>query len=284
MRIQLVTITPKRAMEWLSKSKPNMRNIRQGKTGSLARDMKSGNWIVNGETIKINPKGELLDGRHRLTACVQSEAVFQSYVAFDVTDDSFATIDSGSPRTTGDVLAHRGEQNARNLAAVLVWIGTLLQTGKMQKFGLTPKKRVFSHTEIISILVDHPGVVDFILPTGGKERYSLSNPSFFAALRYVTSRIDQAKSELFFHQVQRGEGLTARDPAFVLRKRLIESRSNQVSKMPLKYECAIIIKAWNTFYTNSPAPKFYRLNSDTEEFPDIAGWDGNKGEEELPPL
>lgn len=60
-------ITPERAAEMLSKNKSN-RKINQANVRRIADDMLTGNYKLNGETIKFYADGTLADGQHRLTA------------------------------------------------------------------------------------------------------------------------------------------------------------------------------------------------------------------------
>lgn len=79
----LETITPKIAAEYLTRNTSN-RNRRPTRIQQYARDMGSGNWPVTGESIKFSETGDLLDGQHRLVACVLSGVSFQTWVAHNV--------------------------------------------------------------------------------------------------------------------------------------------------------------------------------------------------------
>ncbi len=43
-----------------------------------ANAMKSGEWKYNGESIKVCTDGSLLDGQHRLEACIESGVTFDT--------------------------------------------------------------------------------------------------------------------------------------------------------------------------------------------------------------
>lgn len=61
-------------------------------------------WKVNGESIKFDKEGILLDGQHRLTACVETGIPFRSVTAYNIDrDDCMASIDCGRARTGTDV-------------------------------------------------------------------------------------------------------------------------------------------------------------------------------------
>lgn len=81
--IQLVTITPGMAEEMLKRNIAN-RKVNQANVNRIAADMATGNYRINGETIKISSNGEILDGQHRLLACIKSGVPFKSYIVYNV--------------------------------------------------------------------------------------------------------------------------------------------------------------------------------------------------------
>jgi hypothetical protein len=70
--VQIIDVDPATAESWLAKN-PNNRNLRVPVVQSYARDMVSGNWMLNGETIKFDQSGKLIDGQHRLSAVVTAD-------------------------------------------------------------------------------------------------------------------------------------------------------------------------------------------------------------------
>lgn len=103
INVALMTITPQMAEQMLKKNIAN-RKVNQANVNRIAADMATGNYKVNGETIKISPNGEILDGQHRLLACVKSGMSFQSYVVYDVERETVGTIDMGKGRSVADSL------------------------------------------------------------------------------------------------------------------------------------------------------------------------------------
>src|SRR4051812_39659069 len=95
---EVVLIAPKLASEWLRTMVAN-RPLSQIKAVEYGLAMERGDWVLNGETIKFNDKGNLIDGQHRLQACVLAGKPFQTYVVRGIADDrAFATIDTGKLR------------------------------------------------------------------------------------------------------------------------------------------------------------------------------------------
>ena len=101
--VKLVTITPEMAEIMLEKNIAN-RKVNQANVNRIAADMATGNYKVNGETIKISPNGEILDGQHRLLACVKSGMSFQTYIVYNVEREAIGTIDMGKGRSVADSL------------------------------------------------------------------------------------------------------------------------------------------------------------------------------------
>lgn len=105
------TITPEIAHEWLRGNTIN-RPVKQHYVRMLASDMELGRWKRNGETIKRNGR-LLLDGQHRLLACIMANTPFETLVVDGIDRDVFPTIDDGCPRSRIDTLAVAGEKITR---------------------------------------------------------------------------------------------------------------------------------------------------------------------------
>jgi len=103
MKSEVRTITPTVAESILATSNGN-RTWKTAKLNSYARDMTAGNWTTNGEPIIIDVHGVLIDGHHRLTACIKSGVPFETLVVWGAPVDAQKTIDMGASRTAADVL------------------------------------------------------------------------------------------------------------------------------------------------------------------------------------
>ena len=114
----LEVITPAKAVEYLESNKDN-RPISQIYVNRYAEDMRMGRWKYNGEAIKFDENGKLIDGQHRLLACIQSNTPFVTDVVRDLEPDCFTTLDNGKGRTCGDALAIMSIPNARLVAAII---------------------------------------------------------------------------------------------------------------------------------------------------------------------
>lgn len=106
MRIEV--ITPDVAGEYLALNTRN-RAIRKAHLEDLTKAMRAGAWVLNGQPIIFDDEGALIDGQHRLNACVASGAPFITYVVRGVSDArAFTTIDVGKPRGAHDMATYMG--------------------------------------------------------------------------------------------------------------------------------------------------------------------------------
>lgn len=108
MKVTAETITPTMAQRYLDKSDGN-RAVRAGAVAGLSMAMAAGQFHDNGQTIRFSTTGRLMDGHHRLAACVHAGRSFKSLVVRGVAEAATHTIDIGITRTLGDHLKFRGD-------------------------------------------------------------------------------------------------------------------------------------------------------------------------------
>lgn len=134
MKVTTETITPALAKKYLEASTGN-RNLRADVIAALATDMEYGRFFDNGQTIRFSDKGRLMDGHHRLRACIMAEKSFVSLVVRGIAEAATATIDIGSSRSLPDHLKFRGDLNCNNAPAIVQSCVNLL-TGNKPKMNL----------------------------------------------------------------------------------------------------------------------------------------------------
>ena len=107
MKIKEETVTPAIAEDWLTKNWRN-RMLRPAHISRLARDMKAGRWVLNGEAIRFDTSGKLIDGQHRLLACMEAGAAFVSLVMYDCPPGVQGSLVGAVPRSFADELKMNG--------------------------------------------------------------------------------------------------------------------------------------------------------------------------------
>lgn len=104
MKIELRTITPKQAQEWLDSAARN-RNLSPTRIELYASMMDRGEWYQTGQGIALNSKGQLIDGQHRLAAIVKHGNPVQIAVATNVADAGQFVTDQGLKRRASDQIS-----------------------------------------------------------------------------------------------------------------------------------------------------------------------------------
>lgn len=113
------TLPPARAAEMLATSDGGNRPLKRVKMEQYAREMASGKWVTNGEPIIFDADGHLIDGHHRLTACVKADTTFATLVVRGAPSEAKMTVDMGASRKAGDALHFSGYKNSTQLAAIV---------------------------------------------------------------------------------------------------------------------------------------------------------------------
>lgn len=243
-------ITPERAAEILGARGPN-RSIKMAKVKTFARDMRSGNWLENGQTISLSMEGKLLDGQHRLMAVIESETAVRFLIARHVSALTFHTIDSGSARSFADVLHIGGEGDAKSLAAACRFLhGYRMSGGKSlepNNYGGPPSTK-----ELQELLAREEGIKGSLWAR--KVGKALGNGSLWVFLHYTLARIDKMLADLFFDSLATGANMKESDPVYLLREQVIRSKSNG-RMMGVTELTARVFKAWNATRTARPLRK-----------------------------
>jgi hypothetical protein len=239
----LETILPRDAKAMLKRNKGN-RNVRENKVQEFAGDMKRGAWIVNGESIQFDIEGRILNGQHRLLACVMADTAFTTFVVRNLPKEAQTTMDTGIKRNLGDTLRWRGEKDVYSLGGALriIWYFKQTRTITTQGIRVQPTK-----SELLTLLDEHPEIRDYIAPPRADENKKLLAPSVSAALYYLFSRVDEDDAKEFFKRLGSGANLSENDPIFRLRNVLIQNRGRTHSKMSTKHKAALAVKAFNAW-------------------------------------
>lgn len=258
--MKTVKITPKKAAEWLKRN-VNNRPLREIRIEQYSAAMKAGAWQVNGETIKFNCNGDLVDGQHRLHACMQSGITFESYVVTGVGRDAFDTIDQGDKRTIGDVFARSGYKHYVLLAAGSRWIwryeNSMSVNGAMR-------------ADIAKDIIErHPALHAAAQKASEHSRCGILNPGLFAFLDYWCGQNNQERADKFWTSVADAEGLEKGTPAHLLHKRL-QANSNAVARLWPITIAALCVKAWNAHVSKKTSDTVKCLKwAEGEVFPTI---------------
>lgn len=104
----LVTVTPEMALCWMDLNSPNNRRITPRRFKGMSGDMVAGRWRLTHQSIAFDQEMVLVDGQHRLTAGIDAEVSFQTYVTVGINTDSVTSIDTGAVRNPSDAARFLG--------------------------------------------------------------------------------------------------------------------------------------------------------------------------------
>lgn len=234
METYKMLVTPELATEWLEKN-VNNRPLNRNHVASLAGQMERGEWVENGDPIRFDSEGNMIDGQHRCWAVIASGVAYVCTVVSGLAPSAFATIDVGKRRSAPDCLAIQGELNTNVLAAALAWIERYF-TGRV----LPPAR--FTNSQVLALMEKYPGVQRSIAISRPVRRFAPH--SLISGCHYLFSMVDADEADRFFQDVDRGENLTAGDGALLLRERYLNIKTAK-GRMPSEFLMAITIKAWN---------------------------------------
>jgi hypothetical protein len=245
-QVEIMAVTPDLAAKWLKQNSHN-RNIRKRAVTDYARDMKAGQWRLNGEAIKFAADGTLLDGQHRLMAVIEADVAIPLMVVTGLPTDTQETMDAGCKRTTADAFNLRGETNAAVLAAILkkVW---LWDQGDY-KFGqnYTP-----TTAECAALLEECPEIHRSVeIAARVHQAFRYLPKSVVGTAHHILSRIDVDAAVWFFCRVGDGADLSASHPVLTLRNRVMTDRADSRRVPDYRY-MAYLIRAWNAVREDRP--------------------------------
>lgn len=183
MKVDVETITPKMAEEYLKHNKIN-RALKDKRVTSYANDMKDDAWQLNGEAIRFNNSGDLIDGQHRLNAIIRANKPIQMVVMRGI-NDTVSVYDRGVNRNVTDSLILEGldKSIANNKWVSVAKLHFYVQRGRT----------VISDNVIKEFLIencDHITTLNKIIPNSSNSntsqfKVSCRNSVFALALYYA---------------------------------------------------------------------------------------------------
>lgn len=228
------TIKPERAIELLEGNTHN-RDLKQSHVEKLAQIMRLGQWELNGESIKINGTN-ILDGQHRLWACVEADVAFTTLVIRGLKKHVQKTVDTGMIRTGAHHFQMEGETYASLLSHTVAKI-------MAHDEGCARIRTGVSNISLEDYLKENPDIREFVNHYGASSMKIMPR-AIAAAAHYIFSRIDPEEADEFMGNVIEGVGLKKETPQLCLREKLIRDMTAK-RKIPADVKYALVIKAWN---------------------------------------
>ena len=195
-------ITPPVAVRMLACNRKN-RAVPDGTLAVYENDMTTDRWIFNGDAIRFDVLGDLIDGQTRLRACVSTGKSFWAILVLGLEERAMDVIDIGRPRSLADLIAiheggaAKGKGHEFALAAVCGW---LLRIKRQMDIGVKSKTMKLESLEIYR---RHPQLIGSIKKT---RRMVGKRPSLASAIHYTGILMETPElADRFLHSLQTGE-------------------------------------------------------------------------------
>lgn len=153
--VSIEFVTPEAAQRWLDTANLHNRDTWPSTIERYARAMRMGDWPLTGVGLIFDESGLLLDGQHRLFACVRAGVGFVTVVWRGIAAGARDRVDTGKSRSAPDVmkLNHRDltKREAGVASAAAKFAMFLPALGFFQERVVSP-----SPAEVDVFVVNHP--------------------------------------------------------------------------------------------------------------------------------
>lgn len=253
---QEVTITPDVAEQYLSSNTHN-RRLQDFSVKKYAEVMRKGLWDEGAPVapISFDTDGVLINGQHRLWAIIESGVTLTLTVVTNAKPESFAVIDQGHKRTTGQVAQLAGVKNA---TAVTSMAGYLLRYDKDHSIVWTAKTPLITTEETLQYTHEYDDLLQYAYAEAMSIGVLLNIVNLNLALAMVIILRDSEHKDRyleFAEGLRTGAGLAEGDARLALRnyKGLVDPRAEKHSTyLQKQVQVSMVLKAWNAFITGRP--------------------------------
>jgi hypothetical protein len=259
LKYEVGEVSPEQARRWLARVR-NKAKLDARTIAAYARDMSSNRWKLNGEPIILGKSGELLTGRLRLNACIQSGRPFPSLIIYDIDDRHYETIDALRRRTLGDILTIRREPDGRALAAALAVLW------RYSNDDLVTARRRVTSSQLLQILQENPDIRTSLRLTRDVRKFVPHGAA--CALHFLFSQVNAEMASRFFQGVL--DPVAESHPASGMLRRQMDDLLKRGGNRSQAFVVGLTIKAWEAFVADKPL-SLLRFSLEKDEFPEITG-------------
>ena len=248
------TITPQMAQAILKKNTINRKET-PALVYSIAEEIKIGNFVYNGESIIISENGNLMDGQHRLMACVLANKSIEVNLVQGVKEDVMPTIDTGRPRKAADVFSMQNIKDSVSTSAMIR--GILERLGKQSRLSTLNRGSFgslrYSHINLLDFYNTHKEVIVPIMEFSNiiyRRGARILPGSKIGAFIYLFSYENDSEIAIdFFRELMLGIRIRESNAAQILRNKLINDKISK-KKLSPKAKTDNVIKAYRYYADN----------------------------------
>lgn len=248
----LEQVSPAQAETWLT-TNTNNRRIRKTKVDSYARDMESGDWQENGDSVCFDAEGHLIDGQHRLSAVVAAGVSVWLLIVRGLPSKAQDTIDDGAKRTMADTFGFHGVAN-QHVAAAVVRRVALWQNGVRANSGSNYQPTKSEQMELWRTDPTLRAAVEATVSIGKK---ALLPPSIVGLTWWLFSQLSPEDCAAFWYGMATGANLEPGSPVLILRDRVAKAMTAP-GRIPESQLLAWTIKCWNLWRSDKTVSENYK--------------------------
>ncbi len=266
------TFTPADAEAILARTTIPQRPIRKAKVKQYAEHMRRGMWAETGDAVALW-NGQVINGQHRLRACVLAGVPFTTDVHEHANPSVFAWFDASPGRSTADAVFASGMLSKYTLtnkykhaltvaAGIAMRFARLPNDGAFAAWGSTwatwYNQRTPHHNDVVTYIRDNDDRIAAaarVAPSSDRDRYPLPF-SYVGALAMLASDGDQdANQKAFFEPLRTGVGLEHGSPVLALRNRAfgVATQRERINTVDWVFYA---VRAWNAYAKGDTLIKF----------------------------
>lgn len=259
----IMTITPQLAAVWLKRRNKGNRHLSPDVVKRYAKSMREGRWIVTHQGMAFDDKGNLVDGQHRLKACVESGVTIQTRMTVDVPRETFSVMDTGRRRHASQLIDVRHRTTVAAAARILSYITGAVPADTPVHGHIVPNK--VDNDVLLRVVDDWPELIDqapAVSAAYGAARIQQS--AHLAVVAQIARNPHNHLIDSWFEGIISGAGLAADDPRLVLRNRFLQGgdiKGAGSTRMARSY--LLVVKAWNAYAKGKPI-RMLKVNPDQE--------------------
>lgn len=246
---RVLTITPDHAVQiWQSRNLLN-RPLMDRVVDQYMRDMQQGRWQVSGQGIIFDCAGRLVDGHHRIKACIQANVPFTTLVVRNVDERAVLVQDIGAQRRAGQIAHMVGMPNSSCACATARLVLMYRQNGisSINSANYQPSK-----PETVDFVASEPLIAE--AACFGKRLRKLMNASVGGFLAFVLLKANHSAAVQFLEALASGHDLASDCSIYQLRQRLQNAKSMR-QNISVAMTAALGIKAWNLYRQGKPVKR-----------------------------
>jgi len=234
-------------------------------------------WQATGQGLLFDTRGHLIDGQHRLYACLLSGVSFKTFVVIDVPEKAglFAYVDNSRPRNAAAALQTAGYNGVSPLIAAIIKIDqsireglyTINAAGHLHKISPAQMLKLIEHYPNVqaaarSAASDWTDAVRFLAP-GGKGKDVVG----FIGMR-IMDLYGEEVAEEFFEDLINNPHPEQPEYAITALQKVIEKDRQKPDPMKKHQLIGTLIKAFNAWKAGEPLRRRWMLQIN-ENYPNF---------------